>query len=448
MAIDKLWDKNISTHPAVEKFTSAADIIQDMKLAYYDVTGSIAHARMLEKTGIISKKERLEIEKQLKTILKNIRDKTFSISEEAEDVHSQIEFMLTEKLGDTGRKLHSGRSRNDQVLLDLKLYMRDQIKDLVKKVQNLFRSLIRQSNEYRDVLMPGYTHTQIAMPSSFGLWLSSFAEGLIDDLTLILSAYKINDQNPLGTAAGYGSAFPVDRDLTTRLLGFKCMQVNPLFAQNSRLKNEKTIAFAISSLAGTLSKLSNDMCLFNSQNFGFITLPSEYTTGSSIMPHKKNPDVLELIRARCNKIGALPFEIGMVATNLPSGYHRDFQSTKKEIFEAFDIVNQCMDMLDDALNNMQINKHIFDDKLYDSVFSVEAVQKLVMEGVPFRSAYQQVADNIANGDFNPSKAIYHTHEGSISNLSNHLIEQKFEAIMYQFNFSHYEVAMQQLFNEY
>ncbi len=440
----KLWDKGISTDKVVEEFTTSTDRLMDQKLAPYDVIGSIAHARMLKSTGIISDKELKSIEKVLNQILQQIKKGDFLIEPGTEDIHSQIEIMLTRELGETGKKLHTGRSRNDQVLLDMKLFARDAIKETVKGTQKLFKALMYQSRRNQNVLMPGYTHMQVAMPSSFGLWFGAWAESLADDLQIMLASYRMNDQNPLGSAAGYGSSFPVNRSMTTQLLGFNCLQVNAAYSQISRLKNERTLAFAISSLASTLSRMANEICLYSGQNFNLFTLPDEFTTGSSIMPHKKNPDVFELIRARCNKLMALPNEIAMISVNLPSGYNRDYQVTKESFFNAFDEINQCLSVSEMLLENIKVNEVVRNDERYETLFSVEKVNKLVLEGVPFRQAYKQVAEQIQNGTYEPDKNINHTHEGSIGNLRNDLIEQKLESVMYQFNFMKSEIAMKGL----
>ncbi len=440
----KLWDKGISTDRVVEEFTTSTDRLMDLKLAPYDVVGSIAHARMLSSTGIISETELKSIEKVLNQILVQIKKGDFVIEPGTEDIHSQIEIMLTRELGETGKKLHTGRSRNDQVLLDMKLYARDAIKETVKLTQKLFKALMYQSKRNQNVLMPGYTHMQVAMPSSFGLWFAAWAESLADDLQLMLASYRINDQNPLGSAAGYGSSFPVNRSMTTQLLGFNCMQVNAAYSQISRMKNERALAFAISSLASTLSRMANEICLYSGQNFNLFILPDEFTTGSSIMPHKKNPDVFELIRARCNKLMALPNEISMVSVNLPSGYNRDYQVTKESFFKAFEEINQCLSVSEMLLENIRVNEVVRNDELYETLFSVEKVNKLVLQGIPFRQAYKQVAEQIQNGTFEPDKNINHTHDGSIGNLRNDLIEQKLESVMYQFNFMKSEIAMKGL----
>lgn len=443
----KLWEKGFNTVKSVEDFTVSNDRILDKKLAPYDVLGSIAHARMLENIGIITPDELQQMEKALAEILKDILAGNFDIEDDVEDVHSQIEIMLTRKLGETGKKLHTGRSRNDQVLVDLKLFTREALKNTVHLCHELFKTLIQLSNTHKDVLMPGYTHMQVAMPSSFGLWFGAFAESLVDDVQLLLAAYRISDQNPLGSAAGYGSSFPINRTLTTQLLGFNSLQVNVAYAQISRSKNERTVAYALASLANTLSRLSMDVCLFSGQNFRFFSLPDEFTTGSSIMPHKKNPDAFEMMRARCNKLMALPNEISLVTSNLPSGYNRDYQVTKESFMTAFDEVNVCLSMANLLMENLQVNPAIIEDDMYDAIFSVEEVNKLVLEGIPFRNAYKMVAEKISNNTYQPDKNIHHTHEGSIGNLCNNTIVQKMDAILYQFNFMKSDVALKTLMGE-
>lgn len=444
----KLWEKGINTVKSVEEFTSSSDRIIDKRLAPYDVLGSIAHARMLENIGILTKNELQQLEKGLGKIMKQIMAGNFEIEEGVEDVHSQVEILLTKELGETGKKLHTGRSRNDQVLVDLKLFTRDALKSTIELTVKLFKTLIELSNTHKDVLMPGYTHMQAAMPSSFGLWFGAYAESLVDDVQLLLAAYRISDQNPLGSAAGYGSSFPINRKLTTQLLGFHNLQVNAAYAQLSRTKNERTIAFALASLANTMARLSMDMCMFSGANYGFFSLPDEFTTGSSIMPHKKNPDAFELIRGRCNKLMSLPNEIALITSNLPSGYNRDYQITKESFITAFDEVDECLVMTQLLLENIKVNTSILDNPIYDYIFSVEKVNKHVLDGIPFRDAYKLVAEEIRTGSFDPVKDINHTHEGSIGNLCNDLIEAKLDAIMYQFNFMKSEVAMKGLLGEY
>ncbi len=443
----KLWEKGFNTVKSVEDFTVSNDRILDKKLAPYDVLGSIAHARMLENIGIITPDELEQMEKALAEILKDILADNFYIEDDVEDVHSQVEIMLTRKLGEVGKKLHTGRSRNDQVLVDLKLFTREALKNTVHLSHQLFKTLIQLSNTHKDVLMPGYTHMQVAMPSSFGLWFGAFAESLVDDVQLLLAAYRISDQNPLGSAAGYGSSFPINRSLTTQLLGFNNLQVNVAYAQISRSKNERTIAYALASLANTLSRLSMDVCLFSGQNFRFFSLPDEFTTGSSIMPHKKNPDAFEMMRARCNKLMSLPNEISLVTTNLPSGYNRDYQVTKESFMTAFDEINECLSMANILMENLQVNPEIIKNEMYDSIFSVEEVNKLVLEGIPFRNAYKMVAQTIADKTYKPKKDLHHTHEGSIGNLCNNMIVQKMDAVLYQFNFMKSDVALKTLMGD-
>jgi argininosuccinate lyase len=446
--MNKLWDKGITTARSVEDFTTSSDRVLDKRLAPYDVLGSIAHARMLENIGIITAEELKKLERSLRKIMKTIKAGKFEIEDGVEDVHSQVEIMLTKELGEIGKKLHTGRSRNDQVLVDLKLFTREELKNTVNLTHQLFLTLIKLSNQHKDVLMPGYTHMQVAMPSSFGLWFGAFAESLVDDLQLLLAAYRISDQNPLGSAAGYGSSFPINRCMTTQLLGFNNLQVNVAYAQVSRSKNERTIAFALASLANTLSRLAMDVCLFSGQNFHFFSLPDEFTTGSSIMPHKKNPDVFELIRARCNKLMALPNEISLVTANLPSGYNRDYQVNKESFMSAFDEVNECLIMTEMIIEHLQIKPSVIDNEMYDAIFSVEEVNKLVHQGTSFRDAYKIVAEDIQKGTYKADKKINHTHEGSIGNLCNDMVEKKLDAIMYQFNFMKSQVAMKSLLGEY
>lgn len=412
----KLWDKGFSTDKKIDVFTVGNDRELDLILAKYDVMGNVAHAQMLQKVGLLRADELVSLEKELSAILKTIENGTFKIEDNFEDVHSKIEYLLTQKLGDTGKKIHTARSRNDQVLVDVHLYVKDALEEIKTGVNELFDLLIALAEQYKEVLLPGYTHLQIAMPSSFGLWFSAYAETLIDDLYFVKAAYKMADQNPLGSAAGYGSSFKIDRDFTTEALNFKTLKYNSVAAQMSRGKLEKGVAFALSALASTLSKMSMDICLYMSQNFGFITFPDALTTGSSIMPHKKNPDVFELIRGKCNKLQALPYEFTLITNNLPSGYHRDLQLLKEGLIPAFSTLKSCLEMLIYSLKNIQVNQTILEDKKYDYLFSVEEVNKLVQNGVPFRDAYKIVGENIKNGTFKPDKNIYHTHLGSIGNL--------------------------------
>lgn len=440
----KLWEKSVQVNKDVETYTVGRDREMDIYLAPYDVLGSMAHISMLESIGLLTKDELSILLKELKSIYQIAIDGKFVIEEGIEDVHSQVELMLTRKLGDIGKKIHSGRSRNDQVLVDLKLFTRDQIRHLVDVTSSLIDVLLSQSDKYKDVLMPGYTHLQIAMPSSFGLWFGAYAESLVDDLQLLLAAYKICNRNPLGSAAGYGSSFPLNRQMTTDLLGFDTMDYNVIYAQMGRGKMERTVAFAIAGIAATLSKLAFDVCLFNSQNFGFIKLPDEYTTGSSIMPHKKNPDVFELTRAKCNKLQGLPTNITLITNNLPSGYFRDLQIIKELFIPSFEEINDCIFMVSNMMQQVQINENILEDEKYLYIFSVEEVNRLVLEGVPFRDAYKQVGLDIEKGIFKHDKKVNHTHQGSIGNLCNDKIELLKQNIIDQFEFSNIIEAEQKL----
>lgn len=440
----KMWDKGIEVNRLIEEFTSGRDREVDLKLAGYDILGSLAHVKMLAGIGLLNEHELSSLVNELKNIYYKVQKGEFVIEKDVEDVHSQLEIMLTRALGETGKKVHTARSRNDQVLLDLKLYSRDRIKEIVLETGKLFDTLISLSNRYKDVLMPGYTHMQIAMPSSFGLWFGAYAECLAEDMILLESAYKITDQNPLGSAAGFGSSFPVDRDLTTRLLGFGNMHVNAVNAQMNRGKMEKIVAFALGSVGSTLSRLATDICTWSGQNFGFFTLPDEFTTGSSIMPHKKNPDAVELIRAKGNKLQSLTSEIALIGSNLPSGYHRDFQLIKESYFPAFDILFEIIPVTKLVIANLRVNPGIINDELYRNLFSVEEVNRLVMQGYAFRDAYKAVAGKIADGSFTPGKLSVHTHEGSMGNLCNHLIEKKMDDIMNKFDFSKVEKAFESL----
>ena len=430
----KLWEKSVQVNKGVEAYTVGRDRELDVYLAPYDVLGSMAHITMLESIGLLNSEELTSLLAELKEIYKIAIVGEFFIEDGIEDVHSQVELMLTKKLGDIGKKIHSGRSRNDQVLVDLKLFTRDQIHLLVDSVSKLVDVLLSQSEKYKDVLMPGYTHLQIAMPSSFGLWFGAYAESLVDDLQLLLAAYKICNRNPLGSAAGYGSSFPLDRQMTTDLLGFDSMDYNVVYAQMGRGKMERTVAFAIAGIAGTLSKLSYDACLFNSQNFGFIKLADEFTTGSSIMPHKKNPDVFELTRAKCNKLQSLPNDITLIINNLPSGYFRDLQIIKELFIPSFEEMNDCLQMVAQMMTEVKVNEHILDDSKYLLIFSVEEVNRLVLEGVPFRDAYKQVGLEIEKGNFEHNKQVNHTHQGSIGNLYNDHINLLKQQIVDQFAF--------------
>jgi argininosuccinate lyase len=414
----KLWEKSVQVTDEIDRFTVGRDRELDLYLAKYDVLGSMAHITMLETIGLLGREELEALLAELKDIYALAERGEFVIEEGIEDVHSQVELMLTRRLGDVGKKIHSGRSRNDQVLVDLKLFTRDQLRRVADAVMALFRELQQQSERYSGVLMPGYTHLQVAMPSSFGLWFGAYAESLADDLLLLEAAYRMTNRNPLGSAAGYGSSFPLDRSLTTRLLGFDSMDYNVVYAQMGRGKNERNVAFALAGIAGTVAKLAFDACLYNSQNFGFIKLPDECTTGSSIMPHKKNPDVFELIRSRCNKLQALPQQIVLMMNNLPSGYFRDLQEIKEVFLPAFDQLVDCLEMTTYIVERIRVNEHILDDSRYDLMFSVEEVNRLAAAGMPFRDAYKKVGLDIEAGKFRPEKQIHHTHEGSIGRLCN------------------------------
>ena len=440
----KLWEKNVQVDKEVETFTVGRDREMDLYLAKYDVLGSMAHITMLESIGLLTKEELTVLLAELKNIYAVADSGQFVIEEGVEDVHSQVELMLTRRLGDVGKKIHSGRSRNDQVLLDLKLYTRAQIQELVELTNGLFEVLISQSNRYSEVLMPGYTHLQVAMPSSFGLWFGAYAESLADDLQMMQAAYKVCNRNPLGSAAGYGSSFPLNRSMTTDLLGFDSMDYNVVYAQMGRGKMERTVAFAMAGIAASLSKLAFDACMFNSQNFGFIKLPDQFTTGSSIMPHKKNPDVFELTRAKCNKIQGLPQQITLICNNLPSGYFRDLQIIKEVFLPAFDELKDCLRMVTHMMREVKVNDHILDDDKYALLFSVEEVNRLVLEGVPFRDAYKRVGLEIEAGNFTPNKAVNHTHEGSIGNLCNDSISALMQNIIDGFSFNKVNEAEKKL----
>jgi len=440
----KLWEKGVKINELIEAFTIGKDREMDFHLAKFDIIGSLAHIQMLEQIGLLTTDELAVLSKELKTIYREIADEKFSIEEGVEDIHSQIEMLLTARLGEVGKKIHSGRSRNDQVLLDLKLFTREAIQSVTENTVNLFDILISQSNRYKNVLMPGYTHLQVAMPSSFGLWFSAYAESLTDDLILLQAAYRVADQNPLGSAAGYGSSFPLNRQMTTDLLGFETMNFNVVYAQMGRGKMERTVLAALASVAATLSRLAYDVCLFMSQNFDFVKLPDELTTGSSIMPHKKNPDVFELLRAHCNKIQSLPTQMLTVTNNLPSGYFRDMQLTKELFIPAFQELNECINIAAFALENIKVNDHILGDDKYRFLYSVEEVNRLVLSGIPFRDAYREVGSLIERDQFNPDKEIHHTHEGSIGNLCLNKIETKMKLVVSDFNFGKATTAIETL----
>jgi argininosuccinate lyase len=440
----KLWQKDKASLKEVEKFTVGKDREMDLFLSRYDVLGSLAHIEMLASIDLLSKDELKILSKELKNIYSNIEKGEFAIQEGVEDVHSQVEFLLTEKLGDVGKKIHSGRSRNDQVLVDIKLFLREEIFQIVQETKSLFDLLIAQSEKYKEYLLPGYTHFQLAMPSSFGLWFGAYAESLIDDLITVQAAYRVVNKNPLGSAAGYGSSFPLNRTMTTNLLGFEDLNYNVVYAQMGRGKTERILASALSNIGATLSKLSMDACLFLNQNFGFIKFPDELTTGSSIMPHKKNPDVFELIRARCNQLSALPNDIALMTANLPSGYHRDMQLLKELLFPAIQSLKDCLKMMQLMLGNIEVKPDILKDDKYKFLFSVEEVNKLVLSGMPFRDAYKKVGLDIENGKYSPSSNVTHTHEGSIGNLQLAAVEKAMEQTIQQFNFNFYKAAIQKL----
>ncbi len=443
----KLWQKNKDSLKEVSTFTVGKDQEMDLFLARFDVLGSLAHIEMLESVGLLEKSEFATLSSELKSIHKQIITGDFLIEDGVEDIHSQIELLLTKKLGDVGKKIHSGRSRNDQVLVDIKLFIRSEIQEVVNEITSLFDLLIQKSEEHKDKLLPGYTHLQLAMPSSFGLWFGAYAESLVDDVITLQAAYKICNKNPLGSAAGYGSSFPLDRKLTTELLGFDDLNYNVVYAQMGRGKTEKIVAAALGNVAATLAKLSMDACLYLNQNFSFISFPEELTTGSSIMPHKKNPDVFELIRGKCNTLQALPNELAMLITNLPSGYHRDLQLLKEKLFPAISTLKDCLRMTHLMLSNIQVKENIMEDEKYKYAFSVEEVNKLVLSGVPFRDAYKKVGQDIEQGKFTHDTAIDHTHEGSIGNLKNDEIQRMFKEAVSQFNFGKIEEALIKLVKE-
>ncbi|MEC3964907.1 argininosuccinate lyase [Flagellimonas halotolerans] len=424
----KLWDKGFSTDKKIDHFTVGNDRELDLVLAKYDVIASKAHAKMLGKVGLISEEEAKDLTKALDGIAKDIQKGKFAIEDDFEDMHSKIEFMLTEKLGDTGKKIHSARSRNDQVLVAMQLYLKDQLTEIKNQVKALFDLLMNLADKHKNVLLPGYTHLQIAMPSSFGLWFSAYAESLVDDLYFVQAAHKVADQNPLGSAAGYGSSFPIDRSFSTAEMGFATQKYNVVAAQMGRGKVEKATAFGISSVAATLSKMAMDICLYMSQNFDFISFPNELTTGSSIMPHKKNPDVFELIRGKCNKIQAVPNQLILIMNNLPSGYHRDLQLVKEVIVPALQDMHACLEMMTFSLKEIKVNKAILDDPKYDYLFSVDTLNELVKSGMPFRDAYKTMGKAIENGNFKPKRDIDHTHEGSLGNLCLEQIKEKMDAL--------------------
>ena len=440
----KLWDKGFEINAEIERYTVGRDRELDLYLAQDDVLGSMAHITMLESIGLLEKDELAALLAQLKEIHAQILQGDFQIEDGIEDVHSQVELMLTRSLGEMGKKIHSGRSRNDQVLVDLRLFTRRQLRLIVDDVCSLFRELQIQSERYKNVLMPGYTHLQVAMPSSFGLWFGAYAESLVDDMMMLQAAYRQTNRNPLGSAAGYGSSFPLDRSMTTRLLGFDSMDYNVVYAQMGRGKTERNVAFALASVASTVSKMAFDACMYNSQNFAFVRLPKECTTGSSIMPHKKNPDVFELTRAKCNKLQALPQQIMMIMNNLPSGYFRDLQIIKEVFLPAFQELRDCLQMSAYIIRKMEVNEEILSDSRYDLMFSVEEVNRLATEGMPFRDAYKKVGLDIEAGNFTPNKDIRHTHEGSIGNLCNQEIASLMDSLVSDFHFDRVDRAIEAL----
>lgn len=428
----KLWDKGFEPDTMIEEYTVGQDRELDLRLARYDVEGSLAHIAMLEKIGLLTADELRRLTDGLHEIAAEIEAGRFEIEPDTEDVHSEVELLLTRRLGDVGKKIHSGRSRNDQVLVDLKLFLRDELQGIARDVRTLFDRLQEQSERYREVLMPGYTHLQIAMPSSFGLWFGAYAETLVDDMRMLAAAWHIANQNPLGSAAGYGSSFPLDRTMTTHLLGFETLHYNVVAAQMSRGKSERAAAAAIAAVATTVGRMAMDLCLFMSQNFGFVSLPDELTTGSSIMPHKKNPDVFEIMRGRCNRLQALPNEIALLTTNLPVGYHRDLQLLKDILFPATAEIRRTLRMADFMLARLKVNDRILDERKYDYLFTVEDVNRLVLQGVPFREAYRRVGMAVQQGEYRPTREVHHTHEGSIGNLCTAEIRRKMETVMREF----------------
>jgi argininosuccinate lyase len=442
--MSKLWQKSTNVNELVENFTVGRDREFDEQMAAFDVLGSLAHTRMLQSIDLMSDDDLALVQKELKTIYNDIQAGNFSIGEGVEDVHSQVELLLTQRIGDAGKKIHSGRSRNDQVLVDLKLFFRSELQEVVEETERLFRLLLALSKKHKDVLLPGYTHLQVAMPSSFGLWFGAYAESLVDDLEVVLAAYRITNKNPLGSAAGYGSSFPLNRTLTTELLGFDSLNYNVVYAQMGRGKTERIIAQAISNIAATLAKMAMDQALYLSQNFAFVSYPDTLTTGSSIMPHKKNPDVWEIMRGKCNRLQALPNDVAMMTTNLPSGYHRELQLLNELVFPAFADLKNCLHMATFMLQHVEVKTDILNEPKYAYLFSVEEVNKLVLNGTPFRDAYKQVGLAIEQGNFNPDKKVSHTHEGSIGNLGNEQIAAAMDKLLGSFNFDKVEVAIKKL----
>ncbi|MFI3280926.1 MAG: argininosuccinate lyase [Rikenellaceae bacterium] len=442
----KLWQKSVEVDSLVDQFTVGRDREMDINLAKADILGSLAHTKMLESVGLLSSDELLQVQHGLKEIYKSVESGQFAIEDGVEDIHSQVELQLTQMIGPVGGKIHSGRSRNDQVLVDLKIFLRSEIREIVELCGDLFTTLTELSERHKQTLMPGYTHLQIAMPSSFGLWLGAYAESLVDDCQSILTAYRLCNKNPLGSAAGYGSSFPLDREMTTQLLGFDTLNYNSIYAQMSRAKCEQSVAVALASLASTLSRFAMDNCMFMSQNFGFVSYPDNYTTGSSIMPHKKNPDVWELIRGKCNIIRALPNTISMLTTNMPIGYNREMQLLKEQVFPSIFEMKSVLHMANVMLREIRVNGGIVEDKRYDYIFSVESVNTLVLEGVPFREAYRKVGLDIEAGNFSPNRDVTHTHEGSIGNLCTEQIRSLFASVVAEFNFEKQQVAEDNLIN--
>ncbi|MFI3263331.1 MAG: argininosuccinate lyase [Rikenellaceae bacterium] len=442
--MSKLWQKNIEVNKIVDLFTVGRDREMDMYLAKSDVLGSLAHTKMLNSVGLLSDEDLESVQNGLKDIYKEIEAGKFEIEEGVEDVHSQVEFLLTQRVGDAGKKIHSGRSRNDQVLVDLKIFLRSEVYAIAQEVEVLFNKLQELSEKHKEVLMPGYTHLQIAMPSSFGLWFGAYAESLVDDMEMLKAAFKVCNRNPLGSAAGYGSSFPLNRTMTTELLGFDSLNYNVVYAQMGRGKSEKIVAQAISNVASTLSRLAMDNCMFISQNFNFISYPAELTTGSSIMPHKKNPDVWELIRGKCNIVQSLPSTIMLMTTNLPLGYNRDMQLLKESLFPALNELRDCISMACYMLDNISVKEGIVDDKMYDYIFSVESVNNMVLSGVPFREAYKNIGLDIENGTYTPSRSVNHTHEGSIGNLCTAQIKELMDSVIADFDYTKVEMAEKKL----
>ena len=440
----KLWQKNTESLKEVETFTVGKDRELDLFLAPFDVLGSLAHIKMLNSVGLLTDEELSELQKALKGIYKEIENGNFILEEDVEDIHSQVEFILTKKLGDAGKKIHSARSRNDQVIVDLKLFLRNEIEELVHQVKDYFDLLLQQSEKYKDYLLPGYTHFQLAMPSSFGLWFGAYAESLVDDLITLHGAWEITNKNPLGSAAGFGSSFPINRKLTTRLLGFDDLNYNVVYAQMSRGKTEKILSQSLANIAATLSRMSMDSCIYLNQNFGFISFPDQLTTGSSIMPHKKNPDVFELIRAHCNRIQSLPNEISLMLANLTSGYHRDLQLLKESLFPAIKNLKDCIRMATLMFENIDIKKDVLEDEKYKYLFTVEEMNKLVLQGMPLRDAYKKIGADVENKTFETNKKLHHTHEGSIGNLQNEEIKKMMEHVINRFNFKEVNDALQKL----